>query len=195
MQKIFKVIYPLRIRFSEVTGIGKKSVQNKNKTGSLISFYSLNGVLNNGKIFSFETLKGKYVILVNTASNCGYTSQYNDLEKLFLQYKDRLVVLGFPANNFGGQEPDTDENIIHFCNINYNITFPLFQKASVVGNDMQPIFQWLTDPKKNGWNDQTPTWNFCKYLVDPTGTLIDFYSSAVSPLNNEIINILNKLLF
>lgn len=190
-QRLLKILYPLRMKFSSITGLGKKSTQNKSIAAPNISFYSLSGILNNGKTFSFESLKEKYVMLVNTASNCGYTKQYDELEKLFQQYQDKLVILGFPANDFGGQEPHKDEDIANFCRINYGITFPLFQKAAVTGNVIQPIFQWLTDPKKNGWNEQAPTWNFCKYLVDPNGILINFYSSAVSPLSDEITFFLN----
>lgn len=186
LQKILKAIYPLRMKFSSSTGLGKKSIINKTMEKPPISFYSLSGKLNSGKDFSLETLKGKYVLIANTASNCGYTGQYDDLEKLYKQHKDKLVILGFPANNFGGQEPGSNGDIAEFCKINYGVTFPIFEKGSVKGNTIQPIFQWLSQPNKNGWNKQEPTWNFCKYLISPIGVLLEFYSSAVSPLGSEI---------
>ncbi len=186
LQKILKAIYPLRMKFSAATGLGKKSTTNKNMENPPVSFYSLSSKLNSGKHFSFETLKGKYVLITNTASNCGYTGQYDDLEKLYQQHKNKLIVLGFPANDFGGQEPGSNDQIAEFCKINYGVTFPIFDKGSVKGNEMQPVFQWLSQPDKNGWCNQVPTWNFCKYLIDPQGVLMDFYSSAISPLGTEI---------
>jgi len=188
LQKILKSIYPVRMKFSEATGLGKNSTKNKTMSKPNTAFYSLHATLNNGKNFSFENLKGKFVLLVNTASNCGFTGQYDDLEKLSQAHKNNLVVLGFPANNFGGQEPGADESIAEFCRINYGVTFPLFQKASVKGNDMQLVFKWLSDAAENGWNNEAPNWNFCKYLVSPDGILLNFYSSAVSPLSAEVVD-------
>jgi len=190
LQSILKTIYPLRMKFSQATGLGKNSSKNSTMQAPLVSFYTLQAITNAGKPFSFEALKGKYVLLVNTASNCGYTGQYDDLEKLHQQYKGKLVVLGFPANDFGAQEPGSNENIAEFCRVNYGVTFQLFQKASVKGTEKQPVFTWLSDAKQNGWNTQEPTWNFCKYLVSPDGTLLEFYSSAVSPLGSEILRAL-----
>lgn len=188
LQKILKSIYPLRMKFSSATGLGKKSSTNTVMKTPTVSFYNLNAKFNSGKDFNFETLKGKYVLIANTASNCGYTGQYDDLEKLYQQHKDNLIVLGFPANDFGGQEPGSDDQIAEFCKINYGVTFPIFEKNSVKGNEMQPVFQWLSQSDKNGWCSQVPTWNFCKYLINPEGVLLDFYSSAVSPLGKDIVN-------
>jgi len=185
-QQLLKVFYKLRMMVSGSTGLGKKSTSNTTMIMPPTSFYSLQTVLNSGKPFSFDSLKGKYVMLVNTASNCGYTGQYDDLEQLYQQYKHKLVILGFPANDFGGQEPDTDDKIAEFCRVNYGVTFPLMQKAAVTGAEMQPVFQWLSQPAQNGWNDKVPTWNFCKYLISPGGVLLNFYSSAVSPLGTEV---------
>ncbi len=189
-QQLLKIFYKVRMLISGATGIGKNSSNNNTMTKPPQPFYSLQAVLNSGKPLQFESLKGKYVMLANTASNCGFTGQYDDLEKLHQQYKDKLVILGFPANNFGGQEPGTDTNIAEFCKVNYGVTFPLIQKASVKGKDKQPVFDWLSDAEKNGWNSQEPTWNFCKYLVSPDGVLLKFYSSAVSPLDKEVTDLL-----
>lgn len=149
-------------------------------------FHNLSATLNNGKTVSFDQYTGKHILIVNLASNCGFTGQYAELEELYNLYKDRLLILGFPANNFGGQEPGNDADIAAFCQVNFGVSFPLFKKDDVVGAHMQPVYQWLTDPLKNGWNSQAPTWNFCKYMIDLDGNLTGFFSAAVSPLGEEI---------
>mgnify|MGYP003460413885 FL=1 len=138
----------------------------------------------------FSQYKGKKVLIVNTASECGYTPQYKDLETLYEQYMDKLVILGFPANNFGGQEPGTNEEIKKFCSDNYNVTFPIFEKISVLGDDQNAVYKWLTTKDLNGWNEQQPKWNFSKYLLDENGNLLKYYSSAVKPLSDEITSML-----
>ncbi len=140
-----------------------------------------------GKEYDFSALKGKKVLIVNTASECGYTPQYEGLQKLYDTYKDKLVVLGFPANNFGGQEPGSNEEIKQFCTTKFNVTFPMFEKISVLGDDMAPIYKWLTSKDLNGWNDQQPKWNFNKYLIDEEGNLVKYFSSAVKPMSDEIV--------
>ncbi len=141
-----------------------------------------------GKYVDYSQFKGKKVLIVNTASECGYTPQYEDLEKLYETYKDKLIILGFPANNFGGQEPGTNEEIKQFCTSKYSVTFPMFEKISVLGDDMAPIYKWLTSKDMNGWNDQQPKWNFNKYLLDENGNLVKYYSSAVKPLSDDIVS-------
>lgn len=143
-----------------------------------------------GTEYDYAQLKGKKVLIVNTASECGYTPQYEDLEKLYQAYKDKLIILGFPANNFGGQEPGTNEEIKEFCKSKYSVTFPLFEKISVLGDDMAPIYKWLTSKDLNGWNEQQPKWNFNKYLLDEEGNLVKYYSSAVKPMSEEIVSML-----
>lgn len=140
-----------------------------------------------GKEYDFSGLKGKKVLIVNTASECGYTPQYEDLQKLYDTYKDKLIVLGFPANNFGGQEPGSNEEIKQFCSTKFNVSFPMFEKISVLGDDMAPIYKWLTSKDLNGWNDQQPKWNFNKYLIDEDGNLVKYFSSAVKPMSDEIV--------
>jgi glutathione peroxidase len=139
-----------------------------------------------GQDVDFSQYKGKKVLIVNVASECGYTPQYEDLEKLYEANKDKLVILGFPANNFGGQEPGTNEEIKSFCQKNYGVTFPLFEKISVVGSDQHPLYKWLTSKDLNGWNDEQPKWNFNKYLLDENGELVKYYSSKVKPFDDEI---------
>jgi glutathione peroxidase len=134
--------------------------------------------------------KGKKILIVNTASECGYTPQYEDLQKLATAYPEKLVVLGFPANDFGGQEPGSNTEITSFCKKNYGVTFPLFEKISVKGETMHPLYKWLSTPALNGWNDKTPSWNFCKYMLDEEGKLIKFFPSRVKPMDAEITDLL-----
>lgn len=144
-----------------------------------------------GNTANLMQYKGKKVLIVNTASKCGYTPQYSELEKLNQEYGDKIVVLGFPSNDFGSQEPGTNDEIKNFCKINYNITFPMFEKISVTGSSKHAIYKWLTEKELNGWNDTEPKWNFNKYLLDEEGNLIKYFSSQVKPLSSEIIELLN----
>ncbi|MBI5915008.1 MAG: glutathione peroxidase [Bacteroidetes bacterium] len=138
-----------------------------------------------GELVDFSKFKGKKVVLLNVASKCGYTPQYADWEAFFKEHGDDVVVLGFPANNFGGQEPGQNEDIASFCQKNYGVTFPMFQKISVKGDDTHPLYQWLSQKNLNGWNDQAPTWNFCKYVVDEKGELTNFFASGVKPADAD----------
>jgi len=162
-------------------------LQNKANAKPLTSFYNLKAVDNKGQTINFETLKGKKVLIVNTASNCGYTGQYEELEKLQDQYKDSLVIIGFPANDFKDQETGTDEDIATFCKTNFGVSFPLMKKSIVIKTAQQnEVFQWLTDKNKNGWNSRPPEWNFSKYLVDENGVLLSYFPPAISPLDNAV---------
>ncbi len=140
-----------------------------------------------GKEIDFSIYKGKKIMVVNTASACGYTPQYDDLQQLYEECKDKLIILGFPSNNFGGQEPASNNEILAFCIKNYGVTFPLFEKSDVIGANQNILYKWLTDKQQNGWNTQFPDWNFCKYLINEKGELIKFYSSSVSPLSDEVL--------
>jgi glutathione peroxidase len=142
-----------------------------------------------GNTFDFSTLKGKKIIIVNTASKCGYTPQYEQLETLYKEYKDKgLVVIGFPANNFASQEPGTNEDIATFCKLNYGVTFPMMDKVSVKGEDMAAIYQFLTQKAKNGLQDSDVKWNFQKYLINEKGVLEKVYLSAVEPTDEKIVS-------
>ena len=172
-QKLLKAVYPVMIWFTKVTGTNTTSFSNT-KVAPLVPIYSLPAIENDGKPLNLNDFKGKKILLVNTASDCGYTGQYGELEKLYREHKEKLVVLGFPANDFKEQEKGTDENIAAFCKSNFDVSFPLLKKSKVVkGTGQNEIFQWLTNKNKNGWNDQAPTWNFCKYLVDEHGKLVN----------------------
>lgn len=150
------------------------------------SFYRLKATSINGESVSFDRFIGKKVLIVNLASQCGFTPQYNELEELQQLHQDRIIVLGFPSNDFGGQEPGSDAEINNFCKVNFGVTFPLFRKDKVSGDKRQPVYQWLSDKNKNGWNNTEPTWNFNKYLVDEKGNLEKVYSSSVSPLKINV---------
>lgn len=140
-----------------------------------------------GKPVKLSAYKGKKLLIVNTASECGYTPQYKELEALYQQHGAKVTVLGFPANNFGGQEPGTEAQIATFCEKNYGVTFPLFSKVSVTGADTAPLYQFLADKTRNGAVSEAPTWNFCKYLVDEQGHVVKFYPSKVKPLSSELL--------
>ena|SRR5258705_8122902 len=139
-----------------------------------------------GGTIDFSAFKGKKILIVNTASQCGYTPQYEGLEKLYETYKDKLVIVGFPANNFGGQEPGTNTEIKEFCKKNYGVTFPMAAKVSVKGEDMAPIFKWLCNKSENGVLDAEIKWNFGKFLLDENGNLIQYFPSKVTPMSEEI---------
>lgn len=184
-QKILKTIYPAFMWFTKLTGTNAKEISGSKEPP--VSFYNYKGSLINGDTLNFASLKGKKVLLVNTASDCGYTNQYDDLQKLSEMYKDKLVVLGFPANDFKEQEKGTDTDIAAFCRINFGVTFPLMQKSVVIKSPQQnPVFQWLTDSGKNGWNNKMPSWNFSKYLVNEKGILTHYFDPSVSPLSDAI---------
>jgi len=142
-----------------------------------------------GKNFDFSSLKGKKVMIVNTASKCGFTPQYKDLEKLYETYKDKgFVIVGFPANNFGKQEPGTDSEIAEFCKQNFGVSFPMMTKTSVKGVDMNPVYKFLTQQSKNGFKDTDVAWNFQKYLIDKNGHVVKMYPSKVLPTDKDIVD-------
>lgn len=139
-----------------------------------------------GGTIDFSKFKGKKILVVNTASKCGYTPQYEALEKVYEQYKDKLVIVGFPANNFGAQEPGSDGEIQEFCKARFGVKFPLASKISVKGDDMAPIYKWLTSKSENGVLDATIAWNFNKFLLDENGKMIAYFPSKVTPDSEEI---------
>jgi glutathione peroxidase len=142
----------------------------------------------NGKSFDLSTLKGKKVMIVNTASKCGLTPQYEQLEELYKKYKDQnFVIVGFPANNFMKQEPGTNDEIQSFCQKNYGVTFPMMSKISVKGNDMNPLYKFLTTKSLNKLEDNEVKWNFQKYLIDEKGNLVKVINPSTSPTDKDII--------
>ncbi len=136
--------------------------------------------------------QGKYILFVNVASKCGFTSQYKDLEKLHQNYKDKLIVIGLPCNQFGGQEPGNEKEIQNFCSINYGISFLMTEKVEVKGDRQHRLYSWLTDKKLNGKVNSTVKWNFQKYLVGPDGKLIDYFYSITKPLSSKITSVLEQ---
>jgi glutathione peroxidase len=152
--------------------------------------------------FEFKTLqgedivlsnyKGRKMLIVNTASECGYTPQYKELQELYDKHGDKVVVLGFPANNFGGQEPGSNQEIATFCEKNYGVTFPVMEKISVAGDDMHPLYKFLSSKEINGVTDEKPNWNFCKYLIDENGKVQAFFNSKVTPMSNEMLTAIHK---
>jgi glutathione peroxidase len=142
-----------------------------------------------GNAFDFAALKGKKIMIVNTASECGLTPQYEQLQAVYEKYKDQnFVIVGFPANNFGSQEPGSNAQIASFCQKNYGVTFPMMAKISVEGNDQHPVYQFLTQKAKNGLEDSEVQWNFQKYLIHENGELAKVISPRVLPTDSEIIN-------
>lgn len=141
-----------------------------------------------GGEYDLAQLKGKKVLVVNTASKCGYTPQYEDLQKLYETYGGQgFTIIGFPANNFMSQEPGTNEEIQEFCRINYGVTFPMMAKISVKGDDTHPLYQWLTSEELNGKMDSKVKWNFQKYMIDENGRLVDYAGPGVKPMDEKIV--------
>lgn len=141
-----------------------------------------------GKEINLNDFKGKYVLFVNVASNCGFTRQYKDLQTLYDKYKDELVVVGVPCNQFGGQEPGDEEQISIFCSEKYDVTFPMTEKIAVRGSNQHPLYKWLTSKDLNGRKNSSVKWNFQKYLVDKDGNLIDYWYSLTNPTSSKITN-------
>lgn len=191
-QKVLKAVYPALMWWTKLRGKNSKQLENKSAAPP-VSFYSLKAVAINGDTVDFNDYQGKKVMLVNTASDCGYTNQYNDLQKLSEQYKDKLVILGFPANDFKEQEKGTDEEIAQFCRVNFGVSFPLMRKSVVIRSaEQNRVFQWLTDSSKNGWNKKAPSWNFSKYLVNEQGALTHYFDPSVSPLDKDVTDAINQ---
>jgi glutathione peroxidase len=180
MKKIKTILISLLLTVSAMTFSQSKS------------FYDFKVKTLEGKDFDLSTLKGKKVMVVNTASKCGNTPQYKDLEALYEQYQDVLVIIGFPANNFGGQEPGSATEIRQFCTDNYGVTFPIMQKISVKGDDMDPIYKWLTSKKENGVMDSEVKWNFQKYLIDENGKLVEVIAPKENPKSDKILAWINS---
>jgi len=155
-------------------------------------FYDFKVKTLEGETFDFASLKGKRVMIVNTASKCGYTPQYKDLEDLYkAEGGDKFVIIGFPANNFANQEPGTNQEIREFCTKNYGVSFPMMEKISVKGDDMHPLYQWLTQKSRNGVMDSEVKWNFQKYLIDENGKLVDVLYSKEKPGSEKVIAFLS----
>ncbi len=166
------------------------SINTTSSMDSLPSIHTFKIESLQGGTINLSDFKGKKILIVNTASECGYTPQYKALQSLYAGHKDKLVVLGVPSNDFGGQEPGSNTEIGSFCEKNYGVTFPLAAKSVVTGDQMCPLYQWLTQKSKNGVLDATVGWNFNKFLIDEEGHLIQKFESRVKPEDPEILNAL-----
>jgi len=162
----------------------------ENKSASKMSIYDFKMKTLDGQDLSLSKYKGKKILIVNTASECGYTPQYKNLQALHDKYGSIVVVLGFPANNFGGQEPGSSKEIKTFCTKNYGVTFQMMEKVSVKGSDVTPLYKWLSSKEENGTCGEAPSWNFCKYLIDEKGNVVKFFSSKVDPMSSDITSLL-----
>lgn len=181
---------PLLLKFPVMKTLIFATLISMMLTGGSIYDFKVKGL--DGNTINFSDFKGKKILIVNTASQCGYTPQYEELEKLYEKYKDKLVVVGFPANNFGQQEPGSNEEIHAFCKKNYGVTFPMAEKVSVKGEDIAPLFKYLSDEAiKSGSAEPVIKWNFTKFLVDENGKLVKVFPSKVKPLSEEITVYLN----
>lgn len=188
-QKIMKLIYPLLIKIGKRMGFKSTTMANYNAAKPIHSIYDLSVVLNSGKEIKLESYKGKKLLIVNTASNCGYTPQYEALQSLYEQFNNELEIIGFPANDFKEQEPGSDEDIAEFCKVNYGVSFPLVKKSQVVPGEAQhPVFAWLSSPDENGWCRQVPEWNFSKYLLNERGELTHYFAPGISPLDKSVVD-------
>ena len=160
------------------------NVQTKDTT----SFYELSATTIDGESIEMKNFKGKKIIVLNVASKCGYTPQYADWQAFYEKNKNKFVVLGFPCNQFLSQEPGTAEEIETFCQKNYGVTFQMFDKIDVKGENQSSIYKWLTDPSKNGWNSNVPSWNFSKYLIDENGKLLNYFGPKIKPDSPEFLS-------
>lgn len=191
-QSVMKTLYPLVMLGSRSSG-KKEILINKEKTVPVISFYSLTLKDITGNDFNFASLKGKKVLIVNTASDCGFTGQYEALEQLHQKFKDNLVVIGFPSNDFKEQEKGDNETIAAFCKKNYGVSFPLMAKSIVLKkNHQNEVHKWLSDMTMNGWCHQEPAWNFCKYLINEEGILTHYFPMTIDPLSPEVIKAIEQ---
>jgi len=187
---MFKIFSIAAILISCAPQTSNTAMTNKTETTSIntnaSSIYDFKVESLDGGTIDFATFKGKKILIVNTASKCGYTPQYEELEALYKKYQDKLVIVGFPANNFGGQEPGTNIEIKEFCSKNYGVSFPMAAKISVKGNDTAPIYKWLCSKSLNGVLDAEIKSNFSKFLLDEKGNLVAKYDSGVKPMSEEI---------
>lgn len=183
MMRLIKVTVGIAITMGLVAFISSQLISAKRPEHVKGSIYDFKMRSLEGTEIDFSQYKGKNLLIVNTASKCGYTPQYADLEKLHEQYGDKVTVLGFPANNFLWQEPGTNNEIAAFCEKNYGVKFQMFEKLSVRGKDQHPLYQWL-----EARSGHAPSWNFCKYVIDKEGNVVGFFPAKVNPLDDKIIS-------
>jgi len=191
-QPKLRKLYPVLMKLTRLFGVYSRIQRNSSNTAPVTSFYSLQAIQNNGQPIAMQQYQGRKVLIVNTASQCGYTMQYGQLQQLHRQFP-QLVILGFPANDFKEQEQGSNSDIAQFCEINFGVTFPLMQKSVVVKNEQQnPVFRWLSTRAENGWNDMAPQWNFSKYLINEQGQLQAYFGSSISPLSSTLVKAIEE---
>ena len=191
-QNMLKSVYPALTSITRFFGVNSRVVLPEEKNAPVVSLYEIPFETIAGEQTSLAAYKGKKIVVVNTASDCGYTGQYEELQTLYAQAKGEIMIVGFPANDFKAQEKGSNEQIASFCKKNYGVEFPIATKASVVkGSNQHPVFAWLSDPAKNGWNKEAPAWNFSKYIIDEEGKLIGYFDPGVSPLGKDFLKALN----
>jgi len=186
--KIGSLLTALALPFTQKTVLNRPEKMEITAAANFHSF-KMKGI--DGKEIDFSQFKGKKVIVLNTASKCGYTPQYADWEKFHKANKE-IVILGFPANEFGGQEPGTNDEIASFCSLNYGVSFQMMEKVVVKGSGKCDLYQWLSDKSKNGWNEKEPSWNFCKYVINEKGELQNFFASGIKPNSPEFLAAIGK---
>jgi glutathione peroxidase len=169
------------------SGLRKTKPDSVETAKNMKSIYDFKIKSIDGTLIDFAQFKGKKLLLVNVASQCGYTPQYADLQELHEKHGNKISIIGFPANNFGSQEPGSNDEIASFCKKNYGVTFQMREKISVKGDDQHALYRWLSTKELNGWNSEAPSWNFCKYLINEKGELVKFFGSKINPLDQEII--------
>ena len=186
-QQLLKLAYPLIMLKGKLFPSAKDIQVNSSNTDPVTAVYDIQAIANSGTVIPLSNYKGKKLMIVNTASDCGYTRQYEELEQLYKQYKGRLEIIAFPANDFKEQEKAGDADIAQFCKVNYGVSFTIMKKTTVVGEHPHDVFEWLSHSNKNGWCNQPPLWNFCKYLINEEGRLTHFFSQNISPVSKEVI--------
>ena len=186
-QKVLKKLYPFIRKAAKNTRNGAV-ITNEQNTAPNTPLYDLEVVLGSGEKLKLEAFKGKKMLLVNTASDCGYTGQYEELQTLHERACDKVAIIAFPANDFGMQERKDDASIQAFCQVNYGLTFPVATKGVVrKKTEQQPIYRWLTDKTQNGWNNHAPDWNFGKYLINEEGLLTHYFGPSISPMEEGML--------
>jgi len=192
-QKVLKALYPVWIAATKLAGKNTRIIYNEKGNRPPESIYNLQFETGAGNKINLSQFRGQKMLFVNTASDCGYTAQYAELQQLHLHSGDKVIVLGFPANDFGQQEQGTNEEIQAFCSVNFGASFPLAKKSVVIKNSEQhSVYQWLTSKGRNGWNNKQPSWNFSKYLVNEQGILTHYFDPSVSPVKVEVLRAINS---
>jgi len=192
-QSILRSAYPILTKVTRFLGANNRILLSPSSVAPTSSIYDIPFETIDGQSLSLSSFKGKKIIIVNTASDCGYTAQYEALQELYAKRNQDLVIVGFPANDFKKQEKGTNEEIAAFCKKNYGVEFPMAMKTTVVrSNEQHPLFKWLSDPASNGWNSTAPAWNFSKYVLDEQGRLIAYCDPAIDPLGSSFLNIIDN---